>query len=70
MMAGYAQSASPYNPRYMTEYDFTSATEPPISSHAEVKEAKEKRRKQLAAVFQRRRELYKRYLKKLQMQER
>jgi hypothetical protein len=52
----------------MTEYNFTSTTEPPISSHAEVKERKEKRRKQLAAVFQRRREIYKRYLKKLQMQ--
>ncbi len=53
----------------MTEYKFTSTTEPPISSRSEVKERKEKRKKQLAAVFQRRREIYKRYLKKLRLRE-
>jgi len=53
----------------MTNYKFTSTTEPPIFSHAEVKEAKKKRRKLLEAVFQRRREIYKRYLKKLPLRE-
>ena len=52
----------------MTEYNFSSTTEPPITSHEEVKEAKEKRKAQLEAVYQRRRVIYKRYLRKLQMQ--
>jgi len=52
----------------MTEYKFTSATEPPISSHAEVNVKKEKRRKQLEAVFQRRRENYKRFIEKMRLQ--
>jgi|GEM_PF-4821814 len=52
----------------MTEYKFTPDTEPPMTSHEEVKEAKEKRKAQLEAVYQRRRVIYKRYLKKLQMQ--
>jgi hypothetical protein len=48
----------------MTEYKFTSTTKPPISSHAEVNEKKEKRREQLEAVFQRRREIYEHFYKK------
>jgi vacuolar-type H+-ATPase subunit H len=51
----------------MTEYKFPT-TEHYDSLGSDVKEAKEKRRKQLEAVFKRRRENYKRFLEKMRLQ--
>jgi len=49
----------------MSEYHLTSPTTLPSLA---VREAKEKRRKVLEAVWQRRRETYRNFLKKMQLQ--
>ena len=52
----------------MTEYKFTSTTEPPTFSRSEVEKRKEKRRKVLEAVRERRKINYTNFYKKIQTQ--